>query len=277
MATLAAQLASWQSHKGAFLSTVTSPRGIEADYNGFVTALVLRELRHIPPEPHLDSIRNRALDFLETCTSPEGAGAFGFWPLDARPTWAMHVPMDADDTAVMALELARYGRLNRQDLVKIICKILLRHRVSRHHPVSSPWIIPGSFLTWLADSSQRSNVVDCCVNVNAVALMAYANAVHLPGYQEACHMVDVGIDWAENSPQKLLSLTPFYPHSLELYLAMQHAIECGAIALEKAFARLNHLVKGAIASPNQPVCSSAYHAVVWQCPALATVRQHRSP
>jgi len=54
---LAANLAAWQSPAGAFLSTIPCRDRSETDWNGFVTALVLRELRHLPSTPALDQIR----------------------------------------------------------------------------------------------------------------------------------------------------------------------------------------------------------------------------
>jgi hypothetical protein len=226
--------------------------------------------------------------------------AYGFWPAKARPSWATQVPADADDTAIMAVELARYGRLNQRDLLQIICRILLKHRVTHHSPISPQWIVPGSFLTWLTDDFQRANVIDCCVNANVLGLMAFANATHLPGYQEACRLIESGLDWAGDSLPKLRSLIPFYPRLHEFYCAVQHAVECGAIALQPALERLKMAVnldipylkytknqsiqeapvytckrsqKGINIVPDYPVCSSAYHTVVWHCPALAIVHQ----
>jgi hypothetical protein len=114
------RLKSWQSAAGAFSSTIMLRNHQEVDWNGFATALVLRELHQFSVDPELRDLQERSLDFLEQCVSTQFPAAFSFWPTSTRPKWASLVPADVDDTAIMSLELYRYKRLNYQDLLKTI-------------------------------------------------------------------------------------------------------------------------------------------------------------
>jgi hypothetical protein len=268
------RLKAWQSSEGAFWSVIVFRDRKEIDWNGFVTALVLRELRRSSPDPELRHLQERSLDFLEQCASNSFSGVFSFWPCASYPKWASQVPGDIDDTALMSLELFRYGRLRQQDLLRIICKILIPQRIRQDTELKPPWIVPGAFLTWISVNSQHSNIVDCCVNANVVALMASVGATHLPGYKEACMMIEAGLQWAGDSPLRLRSLTPFYPNLQEFYLAVKHAVECGACLLQPSLDRLFALTHNDWASTDLPICSSAYHATMWYCPAISEVRQH---
>lgn len=272
VAALATNLAAWQSPAGAFWSTITSRDRTETDWNGFVTALVLREMRHLPSTPALARIQAQALNFLADCASTRLPGAFSFWPTSGRPGWASQVPEDADDTAIMTLELARAGRLSRTELLRIVCHTLIPYRVSAVATPIPTWIQPGVFLTWLSDHPHHPNLVDCCVNTNAIALMAYADATHLPGYQAACQLIEQGISWVGSSASRLHYLTPFYPNPNEFYFALVHAVECGA-PLHHCVEALASLLLDEITQFDSPVCSSAYHSVVWHCPALVEVRR----
>jgi len=186
---------------------------------------VLRELRHLPSTPALDQIRASVLDFLTRCASTRLPGVFSFWPAHTRPVWASQVPEDADDTAIMALELARHGRLSHLELLRVLCHTLVSYRVSPIHSSIPTWIQPSAFLTWLSHDPQHSNLVNCYVNANAIALMAYAEATHLPGDQAACQLIEQGLNWVGASASRLKSLTPFYPNPREFYFALTHAVE----------------------------------------------------
>lgn len=155
-----------------------------------------------------------------------------------------------------------------------LCHTLIPYRVSPTDISIPAWIQPGAFLTWLCDHPHRPNVVDCCVNANAIALMAYANATHLPGYQAACQLIEQGLSWVGSSASRLKYLTPFYPNPKEFYFALVHATECG-VPLHDCVNTLASLLLDEITQFDLPVCSSAYHRVVWYCPALVEVRQAR--
>ena len=96
-----------QAPSGAFPCVIEwRQRSDVCDENGFATALVLRRMRRLGIR---SAAIERSLDFLETCAA-EPSGAFSFWPRATRPAWAACVPPDADDTAVITLELCAHGR-----------------------------------------------------------------------------------------------------------------------------------------------------------------------
>jgi len=269
-ADIAALLQKEQANNGAILSWSHWGDRRYPDWNGFTTALVLRALRHIPiSNTSLLPIREQALDFLLQCEQPEHFGSFRFWPVNRQPDWIKIPPSaDADDTAIYALELARYGRLKQSELRRIACCILVPHRLRYVETPSPPWLRSGVFLTWLWLPKERINIVDCCVNANIVALLAYAGLTHLSGYQEACGMIETAILWAGNSWSHARSITPFYPHPIELCYAVEHAVECGADLLKPSLQRLYECTWAADESDNfsvmeRPLCGSAYSGVFW--------------
>lgn len=271
-------LSAEQSPTGAFKSTISGDIGPCLDWNGFMTALVIRTLGRVPINAQpIDSIQ-LGLKFLYQCESSTYPGAFGFWPPGQNNPRVASLPEDADDTAVIALELAKWGYLTCKDLVNIACKALIPHRLHYRKQLSPSWIRSGVFLTWLRQTDV-ANVIDCCVNANVVALLAYANLHHLPGYREACEMIEAGIRWAGNDLKRAKTLTPFYPHPVELTEAVQHAVTCGA---KELIPSLTHLQSFPWALPQtsqmltleRPICSSAYGSTLWRCEVLQRVRQH---
>jgi hypothetical protein len=268
-----------QSDDGAFLSYVRFCDRTEPDRNGFVTALVLRALRQIPDDSRLDNARTRALDFIEGCECPERPGAFGFWPRNDRPTWATGVTEDADDTGVIALELFRHGRLNLSDIRRIVCKVLLPHRLRPAEGSSLPWIRPGVFSTWLHDGV-HPNPIDCCVNANVVALMTAAGLGNLPGYNEACSMIKEGVRWAGQSRRRMCRLVPYYPDPRELFYAIRNAVELGAEALVETLGFLREYpwqTHSSAPSPETPIFGSSDGTVFWTSSVLAAARTLEEP
>jgi hypothetical protein len=136
--------------------------------------------------------------------------------------------------------------------------------------VLPPWVLPGSFHTWIAHD-RAAQVVDCCVNANVAALMAQLGAAHLPGYSEAVRTVVRGLAWAGDDRARLASLTPFYPSLRSLADAVQHAVECGVRELDAASLELDRLA-AAIQDEGAGCCSSAYGHAVWRCAALEEAR-----
>lgn len=274
--TLDALLAA-QAAGGAFASFVHLPQATLLDCNAFVTALVLRTLRRplteAGPGCAWELVRERALDFLESCESAAEPGSFRFWPHDATPAWIGGIPEDADDTAICALELVRHGRRPADFLRQVACKVLLKRRLREVEPPAPEWLRRGVFVTWLRDDP-RANLVDCCVNANVVALFAAANMRHLPGYAEACGMIAQAITWVGGSMPRAKCITPFYPHPAELYYAVEHAVECGAAELSASLALVRDWDSCAAAGDpeNRPVCSSAYGGVYWTAPVLQAAR-----
>jgi hypothetical protein len=275
--TVLAALGRLQDDDGCFPSSIRHRHGrTTPDRNGFVTALVLRSLRHTPRSPSWRSLAARALTWLERCRSSSLAGAFCFWPETARPSWAAAVPPDADDTAVITTELLRHGRLGRAAALRTACRVLVPHRVAGLDRGGRPaWVAPGSFLTWLAPANpgapRVANPVDCCVNANVAALLAFLDATHLPGYDAAVATVRQGLEWAGEDPVRRSALTPFYPDARSLAEALEHAVESGTEPLREAWQHASTLPPPPTAEP--PGCfRSAYGGTVWYATALDLVR-----
>jgi hypothetical protein len=274
------QLLSLQSESGAFHSRVYFRSGSEDDWNGFTTALVLRELAPLPMSDALTQARERALDFLERCESRDRPGCFAFWPRDRWPTWIVSFPEDADDTSVMVSELLRHGRLTIEQAQEIVNAVLVSNRLANSvKPLHSPWLRPGVFLTWLAQDA-RDNPVDCCVNANAVGVMAQLQLDGAPGYQEACEMLIDAATWAEGSWERVSLLSPFYPHSFELIRAVQHAIELGAKPLTAALEKLQGLARepvpeNSLLDSHPPVFSTGDRTMIWTSDAISYARSIR--
>jgi hypothetical protein len=267
-----AALARLQDDDGCFASRIRRRDGRSTpDRNGFVTALVLRTLRHAPRTAEWCSVTSRALDWLERCRS-SSAGAFGFWPDEERPSWAA-VPPDADDTAVMTAELLRHGRIGRDAALRSVHLVLLPNRFDGGGARPS-WVAPGCFLTWLTPAGpgtrRVANPVDCCVNANVAALLAVLGATHLPGYDAAVSTVRDGLQWARQDPARLSALTPFYPDPRSLAEALHHAVECGAEPLRGLAQQVSALPSRATAPSG--CFRSAYGGTVWHAPALELAR-----
>jgi hypothetical protein len=274
-----AQLRTLLHPEGGFTSHVTSRRGREIDRNGFVAAMVLRLLRHLPDTPCWIDIRNRLLDWLWNCRSTLVPGAFAFWPDQTRPNWASRMPADVDDTAVMLTELLRYRRLDRLAVLRSFCSAVVPNRVTdTDATMLPPWVVPGSFFTWITPVASASpprkrwtNVVDCCVNTNVIALMSQLQAQHLPGFQAAVQTVLNGLEWAGDDARRLTSIMPFYPSVRSLGEAMQHAVECGAGSLGEGLKGLRSIAPD-VRDTNTGFCGSAYGHVVWHAPAIDLAR-----
>lgn len=284
--TLVASLSAMQRPDGRFDAIARRRDGSEIpDANGFVTALVLRRLRHAPDLPGLGEVTSRALDAIVQCRVPGRLGAYAFWPAADRPDWARAVPADVDDTALMLTELYRYGRVGRAEVLRCVVAAILPGRVTRAEcAVLPPWVAEGSYFTWIADAASPAvNIVDACVNANVVALLALVGMRHLAGYDAAVRTVIAGVEWAGDDPVRLDALTPFYPAPGCFLEALDHAVECGAADLRPAADRLRAL--DAQKLYNRPgLCRDAYGRTVWHASAVDTAgsleaqyRQRSSP
>lgn len=90
-----------QGESGAFPAIAHPPSGPVPDENAFVTALVVNLLSRVAPDPKVEKVRQRGLDFLLRCERPDRPGAFSFYPSYGHPPWIGEVlPADADDTAL---------------------------------------------------------------------------------------------------------------------------------------------------------------------------------
>lgn len=241
------------------------------DRNGFVTALAMRALRRqgidIPAE---------MLDALERCRSP-GAG-FGFWAPCSRPQWAPRLPDDADDTAIMTLELHAAGRLSREEARRIVCLTIGRHRIAQLPALRPPWLRTGVFSTWHRRGIAL-DLIDCTAIANALAAFAALDLHEIPGVRASTAVLHDAVAWAGDDGTRACSLSPFYPEPAEFVLALRHAVEAGAEALAPVYASAAQTPWGCdaetrVAHDDHLVCSSPYGSAVWRSPALARIRAH---
>lgn len=263
-----------QADNGAFISFVTSSGRTREDLNGCITALVVRALGHGPLPPTLHAARGRALDYLEGCERSAAPGSYGFWPEGKRPPWAPDLPPDADDTALIALELFRAQRRSREALRRVALLTLLRFRVREWESGGDPaWVRPGVFRTWLAD--RRGNPVDCVANVNVAALLAVAGLTHIAAYRAVVSMVTAAVGTADAAARtRVTRLAPFYAHPIELRSALDHAVASGASELAPCLEQVaGWCVDAADADAHRPVCCSAYGGRVWTAPILQRLRR----
>lgn len=258
-----------------FLPSIVMIDGINCpDVNGFVTALGVRALRlsgrYVPPP---------MLDALETCRTEQGG--FRFWPSAHRPHWAPDLPDDADDTALMTLELYLLGRLSREEARRIACISLVRNRVRRIDGAGPPWRRVGVFKTWARESTE-TDLIDCTAHANVLALMATLNLLHLPGVRETYTMLEAALDFARDDAERANSLSPFYPHPAEFVLALAHAQRCGAFDLAPLAQRAARTPWGRDAvlqayDSNYAICSNPYGKAFWYSPKLASIRAGKIP
>ena len=255
-----------QRPSGAFASTMHDQGTEAADDNGFVTARVLGGLEASGLPPALDPAVGRAADFLETCAAAELPGAFRFWPDQHRPAHVPRYPPDADDTALISLQLARYGRRTRDQLRRTVAHVLLHHRVPAGcRP--APWVRPGAFWTWL-DRDFGYNLVDCVVNANVVTLICAAGLRGITGYGDACAMVDLAVRLAIDDPFSLRMISPYYPRPRDLRDAVARAVGAGAQELAPCLGLLRERLGAGPEPDHTPVCSSAYGKVQWTAPLV---------
>ncbi len=239
------------------------------DLNGFVTVLGIRALRlagRLPPPAMLNA--------LETCRSEQGG--FRFWPSTHRPYWAPELPDDADDTALMTLELFHAGRLSRENARRIACLNLVRNRVRRIEGLGPVWRRVGVFKTWARDATE-TDLIDCTANANVLALLATLDLLHLPGVMETCAMMESALDFAGDDASRAASLSPFYPNPAELARALEHAVRCGAhqiacLAKQAAVSSWGHEAMRGDRDPDRAICCSPYGATLWYAPELARLQ-----
>lgn len=258
------RIAAAQGRDGSFPSVLHLQGRSLDDANGFVTALVVRTLGTGVLPPVLQTARVRALQYLETCEDPKLSNSFRFWPESSQPDWA-HLPSDADDTAIIAIELYRHGLRSQFWLKHVALSVLMQYRVTSSEDARPPWMRDGAFLTWLADGV---NVVDAVVNTNVAALFAIAGLKHVSGYAAAVDLINSATLWAGADRQRLAAIAPFYPHPAELRYAIEFAIAAGAEELRPVLLRL----EVPPIDEQQFVCSSAYGNVAWTAPVLQWAR-----
>lgn len=264
-----------QLSDGLFRSQVERGGVRHDDANLFVTALVLREMRHCDVGGGWRAV---ALDALAREAQLRPDGACGFWPGALRPAWAARVPTDVDDTALVLAELFRHGRISRAIALRRAVLALLPCRTARQDRGTAPnWIVAGCFRTWIDQAgSTRANPVDCCVNANVAALFALLGAKHLPGFAQAIATIEAGLAWAGSDARRLDALTPFYPAPRLLLAALDHAVECGAAELGQAASQLRSLAPAILAGA-PGLCRDAWGKCTWHAPVLSLISAAPAP
>lgn len=277
-------LCQYQSPGGAFGSTVHLPFGKEPDDNCFATALVLRELAPLlgvddrQGAEGLAGACRRAAGYLMRNRYPVYPNLYSFYPHRRHPYWMDNaLYADADDTSIIALELVRLGYKPADTLDYIADTYLQKYRATgefaRH--LTAPWHHEGVFLTWLT-TADLVNPIDCCVNANVVALLAAAGLTKQGGYAEATGMINSAVAWAGDHPVRLREITPYYPHPLELYRAVEHAVDSGAGELAPArdtLAAIPWLFDALNSERPVPICSSVDGGTFWIADAVHTARR----
>jgi hypothetical protein len=273
MTDAATEIRAHQSPGGCFLSRVRLPWGEVEDHNCFVTGLVLRELARVPGGGPLDEGRRQAAAFLLRSRYPGFTNLFSFYPRRAHPFWMPRALYpDADDTAVILLELWRAGHVPAEALHHAAERHLAAYRatgpLARH--LDRPWQRQGVFLTWLC-TADVPNPVDCCVNTNVVAMLAACGRTAVEGYAEACAMICDAAALAAERPGWDREFTPWYPSPGEWVRALEHAVRAGACEVAPA---LEALRARAAAEPagTAPLCCDAAGGITWRADVLHLAR-----
>lgn len=264
-----------QLPSGAFPSVVTVGERSYPDENAFVTALVLERLVGLRRDPGVAASIERGLDFLERCASTELPGAFHFHARGAAlPVWLdAPLPPDADDTALVASVLLRFGRRDAEGIASAMDGVLEPHRVHWRPESAPPWVRLGATRTWLA--AVRPNPVDACVNANVAALYALLGRGDHPIAQAAAHTATGAARWGGPSHQPASQIAPYYPDLGELVLALERGAASGVAGFADAASALaSRLALGAFAGARGcAVCGSADGRWWWWSPVLHDIRR----
>jgi hypothetical protein len=254
-----------QRPSGAFPSDVEGLR----DENCFVTASVALLLdRH----RHADALA-RALDFVESCESPEQPGAFSFYPaLGATPRLVEGLPPDADDTSLAWLALLHGGRRDDTSARAAFEQVIgpaSRRLVSGTMP---SWVRAHAVLTWLGDGG-TDNPVDLAVNANVVAL---AHRIHMTDHP-ACKGAIASLLAAACGPYEprmfARRLTPYYADISELWFCVRRAMAYGARHLAPVLSWLAPVFGVDAFRADKPLYCNDHGIPIWRSPALQEARR----
>jgi hypothetical protein len=207
-----------QADSGAFGAVVQNIAGefSSPDHNGFVTALVLREMEGFADSECEEPLK-RALDFLEECESP--SGMFSFWPPRRIPPWAPYNPDECDTTAVIAGELFAFSRIPTEKVRRIALDLMPEFQTGA-----------GQFLAWRSRDVVPTPF-DIALNMNVVAFLAQTGYRDSAPYGDACRAIRDAVASCEGTPQGLDRLTPYYPEITEVRAVLDHALRRGATEL----------------------------------------------
>lgn len=253
------ELFSLQSESGAFLSSVHNGNAVLPDRNGFATALVLREMERFA-DPECEAPLNRALDFLQQCEWAE-SGMFSFWPRDNAPSWAPYNPEECDTSAVIAAELFHFGRITAE-----------RARFIGLNSMSAFQTGTGEFLAWRT-RGLVPNPVDFGLNVNVAAFLAQTGARESAAYRNVCRVIlDMAYSCGD-SLERLDRLSPYYPGTREIFLALDHAVRRGANELLPAVAAMQHIRCAPEGSSSGILLANEGRRTVWRSDAVSIARR----
>jgi hypothetical protein len=255
-------LFSLQADSGAFVSEVRNGGISRPDYNGFVTALVLREMEAFV-DPACEEPLNRALGFLQRCLSP-GSGMCSFWPSDHCPSWTPYNPEECDSTAVIVAELLHFGRIAPETTRSIVFDSLPGFQAET-----------GAFLAWRSQGV-APNPVDLVLNVNVVAFLAQAGFRDSAMYRGACRAICAAFASCAESPDQLDRLTPYYPDAAEIFLALENALRRGAEELLPAVAALQSLPAPTPNGGAGVLFANEGRRTLWSSEAVLIARRIRS-
>ncbi|WP_172328294.1 hypothetical protein [Mangrovicoccus sp. HB161399] len=229
-----------QRADGAFLSELLPDSGRSAESNGAVTALCLDAIWPQREDVQLDAGIAAALDYLESCETPDRPGHFCLYPGAARPTWmAEALPPELDATALIAVTLHRYGRRSLGDLQAIYREALVPVRLEQLTAASEPWHDYDVFGTWLVPD-MLDNPVDVAANVNALVLLELLGQP-MPEIPAIRLMLARALDWAGSSKERMQRLSPWHPEPVELLRALERAERLGVGGLGHMAAGLRQL------------------------------------
>ena len=258
---LCEELSSLQADSGAFESEVWREDGRFTDYNGFITALVLRETAAFEGPGWL-SLRRRALDFIEECESPFRPGRFSFWPRTRWPGWAKPVPDDCDCTASMASLLLEFGRINGEK-----AEAIATHSLGPYQRAD------GCFVAWQYDG-EWENPVDLVLNANVIAFLARIGWSGRSAFENACAGLSSAVTGCARQPERLRMCTPYHPNPEELARSVHHAVKLGATRLCDTAAELRWFCTGTPdVSMRGTVFTTLDRRTRWSSLALQLVRR----
>jgi hypothetical protein len=229
------QLLSEQSASGAFPSVVSDGAQSQMDETCFVTAQIAHILTDLLAEgadrsAAIRRARDRALDFVEACASPDIPGTFLFYPANSNTArLPIRLTPDGDDTALAWLALMHGGRRSRGMARTTLPALFGRLRSAASQRGDPPWVRSGVHRTWFALRA-GPNPVDVAVNANILACQAYAGCV-APEPGPVAAIINAACRAADFSPSSLRSLAPFYADATELEIALERAVGVGATAL----------------------------------------------
>lgn len=261
-ADLKRRLFSLQADSGAFLSEVRNSGVSLPDYNGLVTALVLREMEDFL-DPACEEPLNRALGFLQQCLSP-GSGMCSFWPPDRCPSWTPYNPEECDTTAVIVAELFHFGRITPKRTRSIVLDSLPGFQTGT-----------GVFLAWRSQGI-APNPFDLVLNVNVVAFLAQTGFRDTAMYRDACRVICDSFASCAESPDRLDRLTPYYPDATEISLALENALRRGAEELLPVVAALQSVPAPTPNAGTGVLFANEGRRTLWSSEAVHIARRIRS-